>query len=72
MRYRFNEIFKETDGSISPVQRIRVGGVTIGSELTMRAGVAIGGVDFLQPQFKGHDIEADTDGDVLVIKGIYE
>lgn len=70
MKYNFNEIFKEnSDGSISPIKRIRVGGVTLGPGVTMRAGVAFGGVDFYQ--FKGHQIEADQDGEILVIKAIY-
>lgn len=70
MRYNFNEIFKENvDGSISPIKRIRVGGIILGPEVTMGAGVAFGGVDFFQ--FKGHMIEADQDGEILVVKAIY-
>lgn len=70
MRYNFNEIFRENaDGSISPVKRLRVGGVILGPDVAIRAGVAFGGVDFFQ--FKGHEIEADIDGEIFVIKAIY-
>lgn len=70
MRYNFNEIFRENaDGSISPINRIRVGGVTLGTEVKMKAGIAFGGVDFYQ--FKDRQIEADHDGEILVIKAIY-
>jgi hypothetical protein len=70
MRYNFNEIFKDnSDGSINPIKRIRVGGIILGPEVVIRGGVAFGGVDFYQ--FKGHEIEADEDGDVLVVKAIY-
>jgi len=70
MRYNFSEIFREnSNGSISPLMRIRVGGVTLGEGIEMSAGVAFGGVDFYQ--FKGHEIEADQDGEILVIKAIY-
>ena len=70
MRYNFNEIFREnSDDSISPIKRIRVGGVILGPEVTIGAGVAFGGVNFYQ--FKGHEIEADQDGEILVLKAIY-
>ena len=70
MRYNFNEIFKDNpDGSISPIRRIRVGGIILGTEVAMRAGVSLGEVDFFQ--FKGHVIDADPDGEILVIKAIY-
>lgn len=70
MRYRFEEIFEErVDGSLSPRQRIRVGGVIFGPGVAFNRGVAFGGVDF--HQFREHEIEAEREGDILIIKGIY-
>jgi len=42
----------------------------MGPGVTFSKGVAFGGVDFTQ--FVGHDLEVETDGPILVIKGIYE
>ncbi len=70
MRYKFEDIFqKKSDGSLSPLQVVRVGGIIFGPCVSFNSGVAFGGVDFYQ--FQGHDIEAEKDGDVLVITGIY-
>jgi hypothetical protein len=66
----FDTIFTEhSDGSLEPRQRIRVGGVEIRPGIRFSKGAAFGGVDFAQ--FAGNDFEVETDGDVLVIKGIY-
>ena len=70
MRVSFDTIFiRNSDGSIEPRQRIRVGGVTFGPGVRFGRGVSFGGVDFFQ--FLGQDFEIDTDGDIAVIKGIY-
>lgn len=69
-RITFDSIFKEyPDGSLEPKQRIRVGGVSFGPGVKFGQGVSFGTVDFTK--FKGNDFAVDTDGDVLVIKGIY-
>ena len=69
-RLNFDSIFqKYPDGTLEPRQRIRVGGVTFGPGVKFARGVAFGGVDFAQ--FLGHDLEIETDSDVIVIKGIY-
>lgn len=70
MRYQFNEIFVENqDGTLSPVRHIRVGGVSFGPSVSFGPGAAFGGVNFYQ--YKGHELEADHEGGVLVIKAIY-
>lgn len=70
MKYNFNEIFTENqDGTLSPIKQIRVGGVSLGPGLSFGAGAAFGGVNF--HQYKGHEIEADDEDGVLVIKAIY-
>ena len=69
MRHRFEEIFHEENGQLTPLHRIRVGGVIFGPGVKFGQGVAFGGVDFYQ--FRGKDIEADEQDGVLVIKGIY-
>lgn len=70
MRVPFNTVFlQNTDGSLEPIQRIRVGGVELGPGARFSRGVTFGGIDFAQ--FIGRDLEVETDGEVLVIKGIY-
>lgn len=69
-RITFDSVFtKNLDGSLRPKQRIRVGGVELGPGVSFRKGVAFGGVDFTQ--FIHRDLEVETDGEILVIKGIY-
>ena len=69
-RLNFDTIFtKHEDGSLEPKQRIRIGGVTLGPGAKFNKGASFSGVDFTQ--FVGRDFEVETDGDILVIKGIY-
>lgn len=70
MRVPFNTIFiQHPDDTLEPIQRIRVGGVEFGPGVRFSRGVAFGGVDFTQ--FIGHDLEIETENEILVIKGIY-
>ncbi len=67
---QFSSIFQEhEDGSLEPLQRVRIGGVTLGPGARFGDGVAFSGVNL--HQFKGHALEVETDGQVFVIKGIY-
>ncbi|MBI1960994.1 MAG: hypothetical protein HYS43_01840 [Candidatus Liptonbacteria bacterium] len=69
-RLKFEAVFVEhVDGTLEPRQRVRVGGVTLSPGVNLGRGVNIGGIDFTQ--FKGHDLEAQIDGDTLVITAIY-
>ncbi len=70
-RITFDSVFiKNPDGSLKPKQRIRVGGVELGPGVSFRKGVAFGGIDFTE--FIHRDLEVETDGEILVIKGIYK
>lgn len=70
MKVPFDTVFTQhEDGALEPKQRIRVGGVEFGLGVKFTRGVSFGGVDFAQ--FIGHDLDVETDNDVLVIKGIY-
>jgi len=70
VRLNFNAVFKENaDGSIEPLQRVRVGGVEFGPGVRFRQGVSFSGVDLTL--YKGRELEVDSDGDTSVIKGIY-
>ena len=70
-RKRFNEVFnKNPDGSLSPRQVIRVGGVIFGPGVRFSQGVVFGGVDFFQYQMFDVALEADAHG-VSEIKGFY-
>lgn len=69
-RINFNSIFEQRpDGTLTPLQRIRVGGVELSPGVIFSKGVAFGGIDFTQ--FINHDLEVETDGEILVVKGIY-
>lgn len=69
-RFQFDAIFRRhPDGSIEPLQRIRVGGIEISPGVRFPHGVAFGGIDFTQ--FTDHALEVETEGDTIIIKGIY-
>jgi len=69
-RMSFDTIFiTHENGSIEPRQPVRVGGVTFGPGVQFGNGVSFSGVDLTQ--FRGRDFEVGTDGDILVIKGVY-
>ena len=70
MRYRFNEIFREEKGSLTPIKTIRIGGVLIGSGVTFGRGVSFGGINIFE--FIGKDIEANEDNGFLIINGFYD
>lgn len=70
MRYQFSQIFTENqNGTLSPLRRIRVGGVSFGPAVSFGPRATFGGVNFYE--YKGRTLEADDEGDVLVIKAIY-
>lgn len=69
-RLTFDTIFlKNTDGSFSPRQIIRIGGVTLGPSVRFARGVAFAGIDFTQ--YEGRDFEIQIDNGTMVITGIY-
>lgn len=69
-RFTFDTIFiPHPDGTFEPRQRIRVGGVEFGPGVIIQRGVVLGGIDF--SQFRDHDLEIETEGDTVIIKGIY-
>jgi hypothetical protein len=71
-RVTFNSVFNQhSDGSIEPRQRIRVGGVEFGQGVRFTRGVVFGGIDFFSPEVFNHDLEINTDNDIIVIVGIY-
>jgi len=70
-RVTFDSVFTQhADGSLEPMQRIRVGGVEVGPGLRFQ-NTSFGGINFHDPQFTGHDLEIKTDGEVIVITGVY-
>jgi hypothetical protein len=70
-RINFGSVFEERpDRTLTPRQRIRVGGIELSPGVSIGQGVAFGGIDFTK--FIGRDFDVDTDGNVLVIKGIYQ
>lgn len=70
-KYSFSDVFQEAaDGSLSPLRKISVNGVTLGPGVSVQPGVAIGGVDF--SKYKKFPIAGEEDGDLLVIKGYFQ
>ena len=70
-RYKFSDILQENpDGSLSPRVRINVNGVTLGTEVTFRQGVAFGGIDFFE--HKNQDTAAEEQNGILIIRGFYK
>lgn len=69
-RVPFNSVFIEEEGRIRPLQPVRIGGVSFGPGVSISRGVITGGIDLAQ--FIGNDLEIETEGNVIVIKGIYE
>jgi len=69
-RVRFDSVFKvNSDGTITPLQTTRIGGVTITPGVTISGTVGIGGINIAQ--YVGRDLEITTDGGAIVITGIY-
>lgn len=70
-RINFNQIFNRNPetGAITPRAKVRVGGVTFSPGVTFGAGVLFSGVDL--SRFVENDFEADIEGDLFIIRGIY-
>ncbi|MBI2551690.1 hypothetical protein HYW17_00105 [Candidatus Uhrbacteria bacterium] len=70
-KFSFNDVFIDNpDNTLTPRRSIRIGAATFGSGITFGPGVAFGGINIFD--FKGCDIEADDEADILVIKGFYK
>jgi len=69
-RVPFSSVFIEQDGRFAPRQRIRVSGVEMGTGATFTTSTSFAGVEFSQIQ--GRDLDIETDGDVFVIRGVYQ
>jgi hypothetical protein len=70
MRLPFDSVFRsESDGSLTLMLPIRVGGITLAAGNKLSTGQTIGGIDFTR--YKGKEIEADVEDNIYVIKAIY-
>ena len=71
MKLKFSEVFgKKSDGSITPIRTIRIGGVSLGPGIFFSKGVSFAGVDI--SMYEGFDIEVDEEEGVLIVKGFYK
>jgi len=70
MRYKFNELFEEKNGALTPKRTIKLKSVILGPSITFRRGVSFSGIDIFD--FEGKGIEAEDMAGVLVVKGFYE
>ena len=69
-RVTFDSVFNvNADGTITPRQTTRIGGVTITPGVTISGNIAIGGINIAQ--YVGRELEITTDGGAIVITGIY-
>lgn len=70
MKYKFSELFEESNGTLIPKKTIKLKSVILSPSITFRRGVSFGGIDMFE--FKGMDIEAEDVAGTLVIKGFYK
>ena len=69
-RVTFDSVFNvNADGTITPRQTTRIGGVTITPGVTISGNISIGGINIAQ--YVGRELEITTDGGAIVITGIY-
>jgi hypothetical protein len=70
-KFNFFDVFQRNpDGSMTPLRVINVNGITFGPGVVFGPGVNFGGVDFFK--YQNHDIAAEEENGILVIKGFYE
>ena len=77
MRVNFSQIFQlNSDGSIEPIRRIRIGGVEFGPGVRFTRGVSFSGIDL--SQYIGRDFEVQEQtlggpgtGVIWVVTAIY-
>lgn len=70
IKLNFEAVFKKNeDNTISPKQKVRISNIEISPNALIKKGIAVGGIDIAA--FEGHDLQVETDGDILVIKGIF-
>ncbi|TSC94410.1 MAG: Uncharacterized protein CEN87_531 [Parcubacteria group bacterium Licking1014_1] len=70
MRVSFWQVFRiNSDNSIEPMRRIRIGGVEFGPGVRFTRGVSFGGIDL--SLYIGKDFEVEEIGEVWVVRSIY-
>lgn len=70
-RYNFSDIFQvDFGGTVSPKRKIRVNGTIVDTGVIIRKGVLVGGVDLFE--LKDNEIEAEEQGDTLILRSIYQ
>lgn len=69
-RIPFTSAFSIEEGRIRPRQRIRIGGVVLESTVSFTRDTSVAGVEL--GRYIENDLDIETEGDTLVITGIYE
>ncbi len=69
MRMRFDELFNNSNGVVTPKVTVQINGVTMSPGVSFGGGVLFGGVDLTQ--YIGKDFDVELQSGVYVIKGIY-
>lgn len=69
-RLNFYSIFKQHhDGSLEPLQPVRIGGVQMGQGVRFGRGVSFGGINIFD--YIGKDFQVEEKGGVIILLGIY-
>jgi hypothetical protein len=69
MRMRFDELFNNNNGVVTPKVNVNINGVTMSPGVSFGGGVLFGGVELTQ--YIGKDFDVELQNGVYVIKGIY-
>lgn len=69
MRMKFNELFSNTNGTVTPKVNVHINGVTMSPGVSFGSGVSFGGIDL--SQYIGKDFDVELQNGVYIIKGIY-
>ena len=71
MRVPYDQVFQSnSNGSVSPRCSVHINGVTMSPGVSFTQGVAFGGLDVVA--IRGHDLDIEQQGDVVVIKGYFQ
>jgi uncharacterized membrane-anchored protein YitT (DUF2179 family) len=69
-RVRFDSVFRiQPNGTITPLTKVQIGGITMGPGVAFSQGASFGGVKIAK--YAGHDLRIEEREDGLVLKGIY-
>jgi hypothetical protein len=69
MKTHFNELFIYSNGKITPLVTVRIGGVSISPGATMNEEIQINGISL--KQITNHFLEVKSENGIYQINGVY-